>query len=117
MITAPMLNLIRDAAEAVIVMTDDVTESELLRSRLTREEVRRQVALMADTLQSLPEAVRGAMPEVDWAGWRAARSCLDAPGAAQDEALWFCARSLVPATLSWLRVYRQSHPTLFSAWI
>jgi hypothetical protein len=37
-------------------------------------------------------------------------------GPPQDEALRFAVQSLVPATLSWLRVYRQSEPDLFSAW-
>ena len=37
-------------------------------------------------------------------------------GLARDEALWFGVRSLVPATLSWLRVYRHSHPELFTYW-
>ena len=32
---------------------------------------------------------------------------------ARDEALWFAVRSLVPATLMWLRVYRESNPELF----
>lgn len=35
------------------------------------------------------------------------------PGETLDEALWFASQSLVPATLLWLRVYRQSQPDLF----
>jgi hypothetical protein len=42
------------------------------------------------------------LPEIDWAGWRAARAVLDIDGVAQDDALMFGVRSLVPATLSWL---------------
>ena len=56
------------------------------------------------------------MPEIDWAGWRAPRLALPTPGEPQDDALWFAVQSLVPATLNWLRVYRDEHPALFSAW-
>jgi hypothetical protein len=30
-----------------------------------------------------------------------------------DEALWFACEAMVPATLLWLRVYRQNQPELF----
>jgi len=116
MITAPMLNLIQESGEAVLVLTDGVEESEFLRSRLTREETLRQLVTLADTLENLPAQAHAAMPEIDWEGWRSARTLLDTPGTQRDEALWFSARSLVPATLSWLRVYRHSHPGLFTYW-
>jgi hypothetical protein len=35
---------------------------------------------------------------------------------AQDDALMFGVRSLVPATLTWLKVYEQAQPELFTAW-
>ena len=116
MIAAPMLNLIQESGEAVLVLTEGVEEADFLRSRLTREEVRRQLRTLADTLAGLPEAAQLAMAEIDWAGWRATRSVLDSPGAALDEAIWFAARALTPATLSWLRIYRQSSPELFAYW-
>jgi uncharacterized protein with HEPN domain len=116
MITAPMLNLIQESGESVLVLTDGLEESEFLRSRLTREETGRQLVTLADTLEHLPQAVQAAMPEIDWDGWRATRTLLGEPGRICDEAMWFAARSMVPATLSWLRVYRQSHPDLFVYW-
>lgn len=116
MITAPMLNLIQESGEAVLVLTDGVEASEFLRSRLTREETRRQLLTLADTLENLPAAARGTMPEIDWEGWRSTRTLMHTPGPQRDEALWFAARSLVPATLSWLRLYRRSHPALFTYW-
>lgn len=116
MITAPMLNLIQESGEAVLVLTDSVEESEFRRSRLTRDETLRQLTTLADTLENLPAETRSAMPEIDWDGWRSTRTLLDTPGAARDEALWFAARSLVPATLSWLRLYRRTHPQLFTYW-
>lgn len=114
MITAAMLQLIQQSGEGILVLVDGLEELEFCRSRLTRQEVRRLLATMADTLESLPEAARQAMPEVDWAGWRTVMLALGSPALAGDEAAWFAARSLVPATLSWLRVYQRSAPTLFA---
>lgn len=116
MLTAPLLQIIRDAGEAVLILSDGLAEGELLGSRLTRREVRRQLCTLADSLAGLPVAVHAALPEIDWAGWRAARAVLDIDGVAQDDALMFGVRSLVPATLSWLKVYEQAQPALFKAW-
>lgn len=115
-LAAPMLSLIQTAGEAVLTLTETLEEAEFRHSRLTRPEVRRQLCTLADTLAALGEPAQGRMPEIDWAGWRAARQGFDASGAAQHDALWFAVRSLVPATLSWFRVYRQSHPQLFDTW-
>jgi uncharacterized protein with HEPN domain len=116
MITAPMLQLINDAGEAVLILTDGLAPSELSRSRLTRAEVQRQLLCLAGTLADAPDALRHLLPEIDWAGWRALRLALPSPGAPQDEAMWFAVQSLVPATLNWLRVYRIERPELFQAW-
>ena len=113
MFTVPLFKLIQEAGEGVLLLVEDLQEGEFLRSRLTRAEVLRQLRLMADTLAALPEEARRAMPEIDWAGWRAGALALAGEGAARDDAAWFAARSLVPATLSWLRVYRQAEPALF----
>ena len=116
MITAPMLQLTNDAGEAVLTLADGLQRSELLRSRLTRAEVQRQLLCLADTLADAPDALRHVMREIDWAGWRATRLALTEPGEQHDEAMWFAVQSLVPATLSWLRVYRVEQPHLFAAW-
>lgn len=117
MITTAMLQLIEQAGEGVLVLIDDLDEADFRRSRLTRHEVRRQLALIAGTLDGLPDGARAALPEIDWPGWRLVAQALaqaSPASPASDEAAWFAARSLVPATLSWLRVYRQSEPGLFS---
>lgn len=116
MITAPMLQLTHDAGEAVLILTDGLQRDELMRSRLTRAEVQRQLLQLADTLSDAPDALRHLMPEIDWDGWRATRLALRSADAAHDDALWFAVQSLVPATLSWLRVYRGEQPGLFKAW-
>lgn len=113
MFTTAMLQVIHGAGEDVLVLIDGLTEADFLRSRLTRQAVRRQLQLIAGTLGSLPAPVQAAMPELDWAGWQLATAALDHAGPAADEAAWFAARALVPATLAWLRVYRQGDPSLF----
>jgi uncharacterized protein with HEPN domain len=114
MIEAAMLKLVEEAGTGVLVLADGLDEAELLGSRLTRAEVRRQLEVMAATLAGLSAPARDAMPELDWDGWRATRAALAQPGSAQDDALWFAVRSLVPATLTWLRVYRHERPELFA---
>lgn len=113
MITAAMLGSIEEAGSAVLTLTEGLEEGELLGSRLTRGEVTRQLGVLAAMLRDLPGATIQAMPEIDWAGWRGMSIALRDEGPARDDALWFGVRSLVPATLSWLRVYRQSQPELF----
>ncbi|HEY1393118.1 MAG TPA: hypothetical protein VFV25_07060 [Methylibium sp.] len=112
-----MLQVIGETGESVLTLTEAVEEAELMRSRLTRPEVLRQLRTLADTLEALPQSVREQMPEIDWAGWRAARRAFhEEHGTALNSVLWFAVKSLVPATLSWLRVYRKSHPQLFNSW-
>lgn len=113
MIQAAMLKVIQDSGEGVLVLIDNVDEDEFLRSRLTRQEARRLLAVMADTLLSLSDAVQAAMPEVDWGQWRSVQQGLRAGSVDSDELCWDAARGLVPATLSWLRVYRREAPALF----
>lgn len=112
--TAPLLKLIEDTGEGVLVLVDSLDETEFARSRLTRSEVDRLLRLMGGTLAGLPDALRSGMPEIDWDGWSAALRQLDddAPAVRTDVA-WFAARALVPATLSWLRIHRRAHPDWF----
>ena len=115
MITAPFLSLVEEAGAGVLVLVDGLDPQEFARSRLTRREVCRQLLVMAESLAGLPDSVRGAMPEVDWDAWARLPPRLDAQPVADagEDAAWFAAASMVPATLSWLRVYRQHQPALF----
>ena len=113
-INSALLGLIEQAGTAVATLVEGLEQSELLRSRLTRGEVLRQLKTMADSAAQMEAPARDAMPELDWCGWDAMRTRFDAPpGDALDAALWFACASLVPATLLWLRVYQQSQPELF----
>ena len=114
MLNGALFAIIEEACTAVLTLMEGIEESEFSKSRLTRGEVRRQLlTIAASTNQILPE-VRRRMPELDWDGWMALGRELDASkGTKDDEMLWFGIRSLAPATLMWLRVYRQNEPTLF----
>ena len=112
MITAAMFQVVEQAGDGVLVLVDGLSEADFLRSRLTRDEVRRQLLLMARTLASLPSSAQAALPELDWPGWQQLGRTLARPPT--DAADWFAATAMVPALLSWLRVYRRSAPSLFA---
>jgi len=113
MLNASLLSIIEEASIAVLTLTEGLEEKEFLNSRLTRAEVGRQVRIMTDIAGKVPRQTCTLMAEVDWAGWAAMARQLDEPGQAANDALWFAARSLIPATVMWLRVYRQNQPELF----
>ena len=114
MLLGAMLSLIEEAGVVVLTLTEGLEQNEFLGSFLTRREVQRQIATITLTVANLPTASRQHLPEIDWDGWTACALGLDQGGEAEDDALWFALRSLVPATLMWLRVYRSSQPALFS---
>lgn len=113
MLNASLLSIIEEAGINVLTLTEGVEKEEFLSSRLTRAEVGRQVKVMTDIAAKLPPQTCTLMAEVDWAGWAAMARQLNEPGPAAGDALWFAARSLIPATVMWLRVYRNNQPELF----
>ncbi|MBW8470451.1 MAG: hypothetical protein K0M67_19460 [Thiobacillus sp.] len=114
MLHSALLGLIQSACESVLILVEQLPREELMRSRLTRGEVQRQLATLAASVAQIEPEQRATMPELDWSGWALMRVQLAGPpGETLDEALWFASQSLVPATLLWLRVYRQSQPELF----
>lgn len=113
-VTPALLGSVEQAGLGVVILIEGLEREELLRSRLTRAEVLRQLQTLADSLGQVEPAGRRGMPELDWDGWDALRPRLRGQGGeALDDALWFACESLVPATLLWLRVYQQSQPELF----
>lgn len=112
--TSALLALIEQSGLAVVTLAEGLDEADLRRSRLTRAELLRHLRVLARSAVSVPPSARGDMPELDWDGWRSMVAQLQADhGEEVDEALWFAVSSLVPASLLWLRVYRQSQPRLF----
>ena len=113
--TSALLSLIEQTGLDVATLAEGLDEADLRRSRLTRAELLRQLRLMASSAVAVPPSAREDMPELDWEGWRLLALRLQAEsGDDLDDAIWFAIHSVVPATLLWLRVYRQSQPQLFS---
>lgn len=107
-------SLIEQTGLDVATLAEGLDEADLRRSRLTRAELLRQLRLMANSAVAVPPSAREDMPELDWEGWRLLALRLQAEtGDDLDQALWFAIQSVVPATLLWLRVYRQNQPQLF----
>jgi uncharacterized protein with HEPN domain len=114
LIETALLGLIEEAGTAVAILTEGLERAELLRSRLTRAQVLQQLKTLSNSMAQVAPAARQELPELDWSGWDALNPRLNAPpGEVLDEALWFASEAMVPATLLWLRVYRQNQPELF----
>lgn len=111
---AALLGLVEQGATDILTLTENLDPDELLRTRLTRGEVMRRLRQIGACLLELEADGRERLPELDWAGWRTLGALLDGrEGVQRDEAITFACSSLVPATLLWLRVHRQSQPELF----
>lgn len=113
MLNASLLSIIEEAGVAVLTLTEGLERDEFLSSRLTRAETQRQVKIMSESIASLSLKTQAFLAEIDWAGWHTIARQLGANSHAEQEALWFAVRSLAPATLMWLRVYRTNQPELF----
>lgn len=112
--TSALLGLIEQSGLAVVTLAEGLDEADLRRSRLTRAELLRHLRVLARSAIAVPPSAREDMPELDWEGWRLLSLRLQAEsGGDLDDAIWFAIHSVVPATLLWLRVYRQSHPQRF----
>jgi len=113
MLNASLLSIIEEAGVAVLTLTEGVEKDEFLASHLTRAETQRQIRIMGETAANLPPSMRSLLAEVDWSGWQTIARQLGENRNAEQEALWFAVRALVPATLMWLRVYRTNQPEVF----
>ncbi len=112
--TSALLGIVEQAGLAVVTLVENLSEEELLRSRLTRAEVLRQLVTLADSLAQLASTLQTTLPDLGWDDWQGMLGVLHgSPGRALDDALWFASNSLVPATVLWLRVYRKEKPELF----
>lgn len=112
--TSALLGLIQQSGLAVMTLTEGLDEADLRRLRLTRAEVLRHLQVLARSMLDLSPYARESMPELDWDGWCSlALHLRHSSGDGMEEAMWFAVSALVPASLLWLRVYRQSQPRLF----
>jgi hypothetical protein len=100
------LGAVEEATTAVLTLAEGLSDAELLGSRLTRREVRRLLLQAAGALAELGDQGSALLPELDWAGFRAAAAGLRAGGSDEDAALRVGVTQLAPSTLSWIRLYR-----------
>lgn len=114
MLNASLLSIIEEAGIAVLTLTEGLEKEEFLASRLTRAETLRQIKIISDSIGSMPLKAQALLAEIDWAGWQTVARHLGGKTDEEQEALWFAVRSLAPATLMWMRVYRQSQPEIFT---
>ena len=113
MLNASLLAIIDEAGVAVLTLTECLEKDEFLASRLTRAETLRHVRIMGASAANIAAPTQALLPEVEWRGWHTLAQQLEAGPEAHGEALWFAVRSLVPATLMWLRVYRRDQPQVY----
>lgn len=110
---AASLAILEEACGDVLILGEDLSRDDFERARLTRTALCSRLKVIVDCLHGLPAEARSRMPELGWDGWDLARRVLE--GAADpDGTLWFAVSSLAPATLMWLRVYREEQPALFA---
>lgn len=114
MLSSALLGILEQAGMAVLTLSEGLEEEEFFATRLTQQEVLRQLRIMAETTANIPMEVKAQLAEIDWAGWSVLGLQLNIAGGFDHEALWFGVRSLVPAMLMWLRVYHQNQPEVFS---
>jgi len=114
MITAAMLQLMRDACMNGLILVENVEEAEFRRSRMTRAEVRKQYRTVAETARNLEPEARAKLAKIDWPAWARLLAAVESgDGDEQTTVVWEAIRLLGPATLTWLRVYPKIHPELF----
>lgn len=114
LLAGSLLGILEEAGSAVLIMTEGLEAEEFFASRITRQEVQRHIQVMAETSANVPLPLKEQLIEIDWVGWTMLAEQLRMMGGFEQDALWFGVRSLVPATLMWLRVYRHNSPQLFS---
>lgn len=114
MFNAALLAIVEEAGLCVLTLTEAVEAEEMRRSQLTLGEVYRQLKQISTTLTSLASTTRTQLPEIAWDDWDALARVLTRTPPVYDESIEFAVHSLVPQTLTWLRIYRKNQPELFS---
>jgi len=107
------LALIERAATEILTLIGEMEEHDFFATRLTRAEAVKRLGRIAEAVEALPQTIHAALPEIDWKGWRELGQSL-ASAAAPQAAVWHAVSDLTPATLQWLRVYRDEQPQLFA---
>jgi uncharacterized protein with HEPN domain len=113
MLRGAMLGLMRQIGMDIIVLTEEITETEFFASRITRIETLKLLQSMTKTAASVPVETRAFMPEIDWLAWAALASVLKTPSKHPLQ-LWVTIKELTPMTVQQLNGYKKRLPQLFS---
>jgi uncharacterized protein with HEPN domain len=113
-VSGAMLGILQEAGNSIMILTEGLEYDEFFNSRITQQEVLRQLRVMTDTTFNLPFEIKQRMIEIDWEAWSALSVQFSKTDESIKEAVWFAVRSLVPATLLWLRIFHKNAPELFS---
>ena len=108
------VGVIENATTAVLTLSEGLEQSELLASRLTKHEIRRQLLSACDAHAALSVDAREAMEELDFGGWVSIGQRIREGGESEVHASWLAIRAMAPTTLGWIRFYRCEKPECFS---
>lgn len=114
LLAGALLGILEETGESILILTEGIEPEEFFASKLTQQQVLNCIRTMTETAANVPAEIKQRLLEIDWAGWAMLGGQLNREGGFERDAVWFCIRSLVPATLMWLRVFQKSAPELFS---
>ena len=108
------IETIENASTAVLTLAEGLEQTELLASRLTRYEIRRELLNVCEAHAVLSARAREAMAELDFAGWVNIGQRIREGGESEVNASWLALWAMAPTALGWIRFYRSQKPELFS---
>ena len=108
------VDTIEEASTAVLTLAEGLEQTELLGSRLTKLEIRRQLLSAVDAHAALSARAREAMEELDFSGWASVGQRIREGGESEINASWMAIQAMAPATLGWIRFYKSQKPELFT---
>ena len=114
MLSCALLGILEEAGISVLTLSEGLDKEAFFATRLTQQEVLRQMKIMTETAANVPNEIKTKLAEIDWAGWSTLGLQLKIAVGFDHETVWFGMRSQVPAMLMWLRVYRQNQPEVFA---
>ena len=109
------VDIIENACTAVLTLSEGLEQTELMASRFTKHEIRRQLLSTCDAHAALSAEAHEALEELDFAGWVGIGQRILEGGESEVHASWLAIRAMAPTTLGWVRFYRSQKPELFSA--
>jgi uncharacterized protein with HEPN domain len=114
LLSGSLFAIVEEAGEDILTLTEGIEAEAFFNSKLTQHECLRQLRIITETIANIPNDIKYDIAEIDWAGWSMLNMQLTTAGGFETDAVWFAIRSLIPATLLWIRVYRKNTPEHFS---